>query len=127
MSRSMGPPFIDGGPTGTVATTASESVRSPATDPGPAIHGGQTTAVRQRCQELYDAVRQEAARYAGRRGGEPGFETEGFRLERASLASATAALSPVVGQSPAASLWARGQSHTPQEPGPLAQREAEGD
>jgi len=33
----------------------------------------------------------------------------------------------VVGQFPAASLWARGQSHTPHEPGPLAQREAEGD
>src|ERR1700732_999862 len=33
----------------------------------------------------------------------------------------------VVGQFPSASLWARGQSHTPQEPGPLAQREAEWD
>jgi hypothetical protein len=33
----------------------------------------------------------------------------------------------VVGQSPSASLWTRGQSHPPPQPRPLAQRDAEGD
>src|ERR1700680_4470122 len=83
MSRIMGPPCIDGRHPGDRRDDRLRERPNPGGVPWSAIQGGQITAVRQRCQELYDAVRQEAPGTRGRRGGEPGFETGGFRLERA--------------------------------------------
>src|ERR1700726_2844036 len=50
------------GTRGTVATAASGEPPEPGRGPWSAMHEGQITAVRQRCQELLDAVRQDESR-----------------------------------------------------------------